>query len=206
MKKSDLSYIIIYLHTKQKLHRLRCENYSMKQNKTKNEFFEKVKSIYQNATKVVVDMVSDIVESTHDMATSTVDKVNVSIEEKKAATEKGRRDKFDAAILPLEGTETEVFIRALGDSPLKLTDNKAKQIKNIFPIPREQNILWADAEFDLRPSGIVVTDKGVFIRTNVSMLEVKIGTRNFELDSFESEEQQMYLQHKSQYHSGKAVL
>ena len=178
----------------------------MKQNKTKNEFFEKVKSISQNATKVVVDMASDIVESTRDMATSTVDKVNASIEEKKAASEKDRRDKFDAAILPLEGTETEVFIRALGDSPLKLTDNKAKQIKNVFPIPREQNILWADAEFDLRPSGIVVTDKGLFIRTNVSMLEGKIGTRNFELDSFESEEQQMYLQHKSQYHSGKAVL
>ena len=206
MKKSDLSYIIMCVHTKQKLHRLRCENYSMKQNKTKNEFFEKVKSISQNATKVVVDMASDIVESTRDMATSTVDKVNASIEEKKAAAEKDRRDKFDAAILPLEGTETEVFIRALGDSPLKLTDNKAKQIKNVFPIPREQNILWADAEFDLRPSGIVVTDKGLFIRTNVSMLEGKIGTRNFELDSFESEEQQMYLQHKSQYHSGKAVL
>lgn len=206
MKKSDLSYIIMCVHTKQKLHRLRCENYSMKQNKTQNEFFEKVKSISQNATKVVVDMASDIVESTRDMATSTVDKVNASIEEKKAAAEKDRRDKFDAAILPLEGTETEVFIRALGDSPLKLTDNKAKQIKNVFPIPREQNILWADAEFDLRPSGIVVTDKGLFIRTNVSMLEGKIGTRNFELDSFEGEEQQMYLQHKSQYHSGKAVL
>lgn len=179
----------------------------MNQNKTKNEFFEKVKSISQNATKVVVDMASDIVENTRDMATSTVDKVNASIEEKKEAAEKNRRDKFDAAILPLEGTETEVFIRALGDSPLKLTDNKAKQIKNVFPIPREQNILWADAEFDLRPSGIVVTDKGLFIRTNVSMLDGKIGTRNFELNSFESEEeQQMYLQHKSQYHSGKAVL
>ena len=178
----------------------------MKQDKTKNEFFEKVKSISQNATTAVIDMASDIVENTRDMATSTVDKVNASIEEKKAAAEKDRRDKFDAAILPLEGTETEVFIRALGDSPLKLTDNKAKQIKNVFPIPREQNILWADAEFDLRPSGIVVTDKGLFIRTNVSMLEGKIGTRNFELDSFESEEQQMYLQHKSQYHSGKAVL
>ena len=53
----------------------------MKQNKTKNEFFEKVKSISQNATKVVVDMASDIVESTRDMATSTVDKVNASIGE-----------------------------------------------------------------------------------------------------------------------------
>lgn len=179
----------------------------MKQDKTKNEFFEKVKSIPQNATTAVIDMASDIVENTRDMATSTVDKVNAAIEEKKAASEKDRRDKFDTAILPLEGTEAEVFIRALGDSPLKLTDNKTKQIKNVFPIPREQNILWADAEFDLRPSGIVATDKGLFIRTNVSMLDGKIGTSNFALDSFESEEErQAYLQHKSQYHSGKAVL
>ena len=179
----------------------------MKQDKTKNEFFEKVKSISQNATTAVIDMASDIVENARDMATSTVDKVNAAIEEKKAASEKDRRDKFDTAILPLEGTEAEVFIRALGDSPLKLTDNKTKQIKNVFPIPREQNILWADAEFDLRPSGIVATDKGLFIRTNVSMLDGKIGTSNFELDSFESEEErQAYLQHKSQYHSGKAVL
>lgn len=101
----------------------------MKQDKTKNEFFEKVKSISQNATTAVIDMASDIVENTRDMATSTVDKVNAAIEEKKAASEKDRRDKFDTAILPLEGTEAEVFIRALGDSPLKLTDNKTKQIK-----------------------------------------------------------------------------
>ena len=179
----------------------------MKQDKNNNEFFEKVKSISQNATKVVVDMASDIAESTRDMATSTADKINAAIEEKKAAAEKDRKDKFDTAILLLEGTETEVFIRALGDSPLKLTDNKTKQIKNVFPIPREQNILWADAEFDLRPSGIVATDKGLFIRTNVSMLDGKIGASNFELNNFESEEeQQAYLQHKSQYHSGKAVL
>ena len=95
----------------------------------------------------------------------------------------------------------------LGDSPLKLTDNKAKQIKNVFPIPREQNILWADAEFDLRPSGIVVTDKGLFIRTNVSMLEGKIGTRNFASSTvLRAKEQQMYLQQKSQYRERKSLF
>ena len=39
----------------------------MKQDKTKNEFFEKVKSISQNATTAVIDMASDIVENTRDM-------------------------------------------------------------------------------------------------------------------------------------------
>ena len=55
----------------------------MKQDKTKNEFFEKVKSISQNATTAVIDMASDIVENTRDMATSTVDKVNAAIEKRK---------------------------------------------------------------------------------------------------------------------------
>lgn len=66
--------------------------YSMKQDKTKNELFEKVKSISQNATKSVVNIVSDIAESTSDMAASTIDKVNAAIEEKKAAAEKDRKD------------------------------------------------------------------------------------------------------------------
>lgn len=127
---------------------------------------------------------------------STTEKVNTAIDEKKAAAENARKERFDTAILPLAGTEAETFIYALGDSPVKLTDGKVKQIKETFPVPREQNILWADAEFDLRPSGIVVTDKGVFIRTNVSMLDGKIGVSNFALDDLEGDEQQAYLQHQ----------
>ena len=71
----------------------------MKQDKNNNEFFEKVKSISQNATKVVVDMASDIAESTRDIATSTADKVNAAIEEKKAAAEKDRKDKYDLSLI-----------------------------------------------------------------------------------------------------------
>ncbi len=153
------------------------------------------------------DIVTDIAEGARDIAVSTVDKVNAAIDEKKAAAEKELKDKFDAAILPLEGTETETFIRALGDSPLILTDSKSKQIKRVFPVPREQNILWADAEFDLRPSGIAATDKGLFIRTNVDVLDGIFGSGDTKPDTFETEEEkQAYLQHKSQYHSGRAVL
>jgi hypothetical protein len=110
------------------------------------------------------------------------------------------------ALLRIKGTEAESFVLALGNSPLKLTTNKINKIKKALPIPREQSILWADAEFDLRPSGIVATDKGVFIRTNVGMLDRKIGLSNFLLDELNSEEQQAYLQHHAQFHSGKAVL
>lgn len=159
-----------------------------------NDFFEKVKNISHNATKAV----ADIAENTRDAVVSTTEKVNTAIDEKKAAAENARKERFDTAILPLAGTEAETFIYALGDSPVKLTDGKVKQIKETFPVPREQNILWADAEFDLRPSGIVVTDKGVFIRTNVSMLDGKIGVSNFALDDLEGDEQQAYLQHQGQ--------
>ncbi len=178
----------------------------MKQGQNKNDFFEKVKTISQNATKAVADIAVDIAENTCDAVVLTVEKVNTAIDEKKAAAENARKEKIDTAMLPLMGTEAETFIYALGDSPVKLTNGKVKQIKETFPVPREQNILWADAEFDLRPSGIVVTDKGVFIRTNVSMLDGKIGVSNFALKDFDGDEQQAYLQHQTQYHSGKAVL
>lgn len=178
----------------------------MKQGQNSNDFFEKVKNISQNATKAVADIAADIAENTRDAVVSTAEKVNTAIDEKKATAENARKQRFDAAMLPLMGTEAETFIYALGDSPVKLTDGKVKQIKETFPVPREQNILWADAEFDLRPSGIVVTDKGVFIRTNVSMLDGKIGVSNFALDDLDGDEQQAYLQHQTQYHSGKAVL
>ena len=178
----------------------------MKQGQNKNDFFEKVKTISQNATKAVADIAVDIAENTRDAVVSTAEKVNTAIDEKKAAAENARKEKFDTAMLPLMGTEAETLIYALGDSPVKLTDGKVKQIKETFPVPREQNILWADAEFDLRPSGIVVTDKGVFIRTNVSMLDGKIGVSNFALNDLDGDEQQAYLQYQTQYHSGKAVL
>lgn len=178
----------------------------MKQDQNKNDFFEKVKTISQNAAKAVADIAVDIAENAREVVVSTAEKVNTAIDEKKAAAENARKEKFDTAILPLAGTEAEAFIYALGDSPIKLTDGKVRQIKETFPIPREQNVLWADAEFDLRPSGIVVTDKGVFIRTNVSMLDGKVGVSNFALDDLDGDEQQAYLQHQTQYHSGKAVL
>lgn len=61
------------------------------------------------------------------------------------------------------------FIKELGDSPYELSPKSMKRIKRIFPIPQEFEILWADVETGLRPSGIVCTDKGVFIKTDVSV-------------------------------------
>lgn len=178
----------------------------MEQERKPNDFFEKVRSLTKNTTQAVSDVASGIAENTRTAVASTVEKVNMARNEKKASAEKAQKEKFTTAMLPLNGTEAETFIYALGDSPITLTARKINQIKDTFPVPREQVILWADAEFDLRPSGIVVTNKGVFIRTNVSILDGKIGIGNFALNDLDGDEQQAYLQHQAQYHSGKSVL
>lgn len=59
---------------------------------------------------------------------------------------------------------------ALGPSPLELDDKTRGQLKRAFPLPREQRILWADAKPGRHPSGIVITNRGIFIRTKEQLL------------------------------------
>lgn len=172
----------------------------------KKEFFDAVKSTSKRISKAVADTAVTVAENTRDAVVATTEKVSAAIDEKKAAAEQQRQEKFTAAFEPLEGTAAGEFVLALGESPLKLTDFRIKQLKDIFPIPREQNILWADAEFDLRPSGIVATDRGVFIRTNVGFMDGKLGISNAEIDTMTGEEQEAYKQHQTQFHGGKPVL
>ena len=73
-------------------------------------------------------------------------------------------------IKSLDGTEAGRVLKYLGTSPVRLTKKKIDDIKSLFPVPREQSVLWCDAEFDLRPSGIVCTEKGVFIKTDEPVL------------------------------------
>lgn len=172
----------------------------------KNDILNAVKSTSKRISKVVADTAATVAESTRDAVAATTEKVSAVIDDKKAAAEQLRQEKFAIAFQPLEGTVAGDLVLALGKSPIKLTDIRMKQIKDIFPIPREQNILWADAEFDLRPSGIVATDCGVFIRTNVGITDGKLGISNAEIDTMTEEEQETYKQHQAQFHAGKPVL
>lgn len=63
------------------------------------------------------------------------------------------------------------FLILLGASPVELNNKNTEKIYKLFPVPKEHNIIWADAEFDLRCSGIVCTNKGCFIKTNVNPIE-----------------------------------
>lgn len=73
----------------------------------------------------------------------------------------------------VERLEVRNFLFDLGESILSLNDANVKKIRNLFPVPIEHNIIWADCEFDLRCSGIVCTDKGCFIKSNVKALDEK---------------------------------
>lgn len=172
----------------------------------KNNFIVTVKSSSKRISKAVADTVATVAENTSDAVTTTTARISAAFDEKKTASDYQRQDKFASAFQPLEGTAAGDFVLALGDSPVKLSESRVRQIKSVFPVPREQKILWADAEFDLRPSGIVATDRGVFIRTNVSMLDGKKEISNAELDTMTVREQEAYKQHLAQYHGGKSVL
>lgn len=47
-----------------------------------------------------------------------------------------------------------------------------KKIHELFPVPREQKILWSSVTLKKRPWGIVVTDKGLFIKASPESIEM----------------------------------
>ena len=85
----------------------------------------------------------------------------------KAPKEKSKRyEERKQALTELSGTEASRFLKHLGTSPLVLTNRRIERIKDSYPIPREQCILWADSEFEYRSSGIACTNHGIFIKTD----------------------------------------
>lgn len=70
--------------------------------------------------------------------------------------------------------EIKRFLMSLGKTPFDLSEKHCKKIYDLFPIPKDHKIIWADCEFDLRCSGIVCTTKGLFIKSNVKALDEKI--------------------------------
>lgn len=80
--------------------------------------------------------------------------------------------KVQEALRAIEATRAQELLDSFQESPLPLTEANAAKLKSAFPIPREQTVVWADAEFDLRPSGIAMTEKGVYIKADADALAV----------------------------------
>lgn len=80
--------------------------------------------------------------------------------------------KVQEALRAIEGSREQELLNSFQESPLPLTEANAAKVKSAFPIPREQTVVWADAEFDLRPSGIAMTEKGVYIKADADAFAV----------------------------------
>ena len=80
--------------------------------------------------------------------------------------------KVQEALRAIEATRAQELLGSFQESPLPLTEANAAKVKSAFPIPREQTVVWADAEFDLRPSGIAMTEKGVYIKADADAFGV----------------------------------
>lgn len=75
-------------------------------------------------------------------------------------------------------------LRELNKTTAKITKKNIKNIKEQFPIPIEQEILWADVKFGRRISGLVLTNAGLFIKGSKSIvdeenLKIKIKKEKF---------------------------
>lgn len=152
------------------------------------ELLKSAKRITVEATHTIVESATSIVDTAAttiaDTAVVVVDKTQAVVAEKAAkfkddaqkrreADAQTQREELEAALAELQGTYAPTMLGALPDSPVALTKANIQRMRELFPIPVEQRILWADAEFDLRPSGIVCTDAGTFIKTNVGVWEKK---------------------------------
>lgn len=88
------------------------------------------------------------------------------------AEKAGYTPKVQKALRAIEATRAQELLGSFQESPLPLTEANAAKVKSAFPIPREQTVVWADAEFDLRPSGIAMTEKGVYIKADADAFAV----------------------------------
>lgn len=111
----------------------------------------------------------NLMSSAQQAISATTEKIAAGIEEKKLEADQLRQEAVDLAMAEVSGTVGEKLLSALGAEPLRISKRQARAIHEMFPVPREQCVLWADAEFDLRPSGIVCTERGVYIRSDTTV-------------------------------------
>ncbi|GAA6488246.1 hypothetical protein [Gordonibacter urolithinfaciens] len=117
-------------------------------------------------------------ETARSTAISAAEKANSAsdaIQLHRNSHEEAKYAKYAQSVEPiragLAGTDADYYLSEFEKHPKPVTESLAKKAKTAFPIPKEQTILWLDAEFDLRPSGIALTDKGVFIKTDVDAIQ-----------------------------------
>lgn len=137
----------------------------------------------QRATKTAGEAATKIAEGASGVAVAAGAAVAGAADGAKAVLDEKEAERLDAekaeyaskvheALRSIEATRAQELLGSFRESPLPLTEANAAKVKSAFPIPREQTVVWADAEFDLRPSGIAMTEKGVYIKADADAFAV----------------------------------
>lgn len=139
-------------------------------------------NVFWNKTKKgVKEVASTVSNKTKEAVVKTKDFINAKIDDSKREKElkhklelEEYRQTIETAKANIGNSDVLVFINNLGTSPSELFDKSVKRIKESFPIPREQVVVWSLFVTETnRTGGITVTDKGVFIKTVVSVFDEK---------------------------------
>ncbi len=168
----------------------------MEDGNNKRKYFEELQNAIGNAAKTVADgavhagnkaaeiaiaagaNAASAISDAKDTASKRIASISVPdlIDEAKASiAEKTRESELreERHYRQLVAAQNEVrelrckrLMDELGESPLALSVGNSSRVKASFPIPREQTVIWSSAEFDLRPSGVALTDQGVFIKSD----------------------------------------
>lgn len=120
------------------------------------------KGAASNAAETITATAGNAVSTTTSAIDDRIKKHEAAHEEEMRIVEETRMRRVDL----LEIDNAKRLLESLGDSPIPTTEENANRVKDCFPLPKEQDVLWIDAEFDLRPSGIIATNKGVFIKSD----------------------------------------
>lgn len=123
-----------------------------------------------NATNSAAQWSSEQIANAAAPVGRNIDSLQLKLDKQSEQKEEERHKRTAQVKRELSNTIGTSMLKALGQSPTELNYVICDKAKNLFPIPREQEVLWMDAEFDLRPSGVVITDQGVFIKTDEDAL------------------------------------
>lgn len=152
----------------------------MENKKKENErnLLSKVKEKSTSTISKATSISKKAITTVGDTTSEKVKNIKNSFGEKNQQKTDARTQDVKFAMQELSDTIAEKILALLGNSLTELNVKHVTHIKNSFPIPREQCILWADAKFGLKPSGIVITNAGVFIKTDVTVFKKKTDNDN----------------------------
>ena len=142
---------------------------------------DKISKLWNKTKATIVDVSFTVADATKKAYVKTSNAIKTTIENNKLEKERKHRQELreyqkivSSIKKAIDQEYARNFVCDLDESPTELFSKSVKSIKQTFPIPVEQTIIWANVVKETnRNGGIVVTEKGIFIKTVVSVFEEK---------------------------------